>query len=175
MSCIRAAGLYHAKHEYWNKTTRQTRHLYGVTKVNKHAGFTLIELMITAAIIAIMAAVAYPSYTQHVVRSNRAAAASFVLGVASRQEQYNLDARQYATGATALSTLGFPTVPTEVSSNYTVAVTGDNTLSPPIYSITATPIPGGNQANRDTKCGILSIDQAGNRNISGTGTVATCW
>lgn len=140
--------------------------------MKKHNGFTLIELMITVTIIAILAAIAFPSYTQYLVRSNRAAAASFVLGVASKQEQYNLDARQYAS---SLSTLGFPTVPAEVSSNYTVAVIADNTLAPPTYSITATPIPGGNQANRDTKCGTLSIDQVGNRTISGTGMVATCW
>ena len=60
-------------------------------------GFTLVELMIVAAVIAILAAIAIPNYSKYVVRSNRAAAKQFLLTVASKQEQYRLDAGQYAT------------------------------------------------------------------------------
>jgi len=65
--------------------------------IRDRGGFTLIELMVTAAIIALLAAFAIPSYTGYTVRSNRAAAKQFLLTVASKQEQYMLDARQYAT------------------------------------------------------------------------------
>jgi type IV pilus assembly protein PilE len=61
-------------------------------------GFTLIELMVTVAIIALLAAIAIPNYSQYMVRSNRTAAKQFILTIASKQEQYILDARQYATG-----------------------------------------------------------------------------
>jgi type IV pilus assembly protein PilE len=128
-------------------------------------GFTLIELMVTVVIIGVLAAIAYPSYTQYIVRANRAAAASFVLGLASKQEQYNLDARQYAT---TLAQLGYATVPTEVSKNYNVTIATDNSVAPPTYTITATPT--GGQATRDTRCGNLTLNQAGIK-----GTVADCW
>lgn len=136
-------------------------------------GFTLIELMITVAVVAILARIAYPAYTQYFVRVNRSAAESFLLSVANRQEQYNLDARQYAADPGGLATLGITAVPSEVSSSYTIAVTSNNAATPPSYSITATPT--GLQLSRDTKCGTLSIDQQGNKGRTGTGTVAECW
>ncbi|ODV41450.1 pilus assembly protein PilE [Cupriavidus sp. UYMMa02A] len=132
-------------------------------------GFTLIELMITVAIIGILATIAYPSYVQYVTRSNRSAAQSFILGVANLQEQYNLDARQYAT---TLGALGV-TVPSEVSRNYAVALTANNAATPPTYTVTATPT-GGQLAN-DTKCLNLTVDQTGTKGISGPGPLTTCW
>jgi len=133
-------------------------------------GFTLIELMIAVAIVGILAAVAYPSFIQYIVKSNRSAAESFIMGVANKQEQYMLDARQYAT---TLAILGISSVPAEVSGNYTVTVTANNAATPPTYLITATPT--GTQATRDTKCGAVTIDQAGTKGKGGTGTVADCW
>ncbi|GAC1409598.1 MAG: type IV pilin protein [Burkholderiaceae bacterium] len=126
--------------------------------------------MITVAIVAILAAVAYPSYTRYIVRSNRSSAVSFVLNLASKQEQYNLDARQYTN---QLSSLGATAIPSEVSSNYNVTVTADNSAVPPVYSVVAVPI--GNQLVRDTQCGTLKIDQTGNKTVTGTGTVGSCW
>jgi type IV pilus assembly protein PilE len=138
--------------------------------MKKNRGFTLIELMITVAIMAILASVAYPAYTQYIVRANRSSAVSFVMDLASRQEQYNLDARLYTN---QLSLLGAATVPAEVSTQYNVTVAVDNTLAPPVYSVTATP--SGTQLVQDTQCGTLNIDQTGLKTISGTGTVSKCW
>ncbi len=132
-------------------------------------GFTLIELLVAVAIVGILAAIAYPSYVQYTVKSKRAAAESFIMGVANKQEQYMLNARQYAT---TLASLGV-TVPADVSRNYTITEPITVTATPPGYTITAVPI--GGQATNDTKCGSISIDQAGTKGISGTGTVTECW
>jgi len=140
------------------------------TTRSSEGGFTLIELMVTVAVIGILGAIAFPSYTSYLARSNRAAAVSMLMDVASRQEQYKIDARAYSN---QLSQLGYPTVPTEVSANYQVAVAADNTAAPPTYSIRATPI--GSQLVRDAQCGTLTIDQTGARSISGTGPAGKCW
>lgn len=135
-----------------------------------HSGFTLIELMITVALVAVLAAVAYPAYTRHVARAQRSSAASFVMGLSSKQEQFNLDARRYATSLTDLNATA---VPSEVSRFYTVTLTANNAATPPLYTITAAPI--GNQATTDAQCGALSIDQTGTKSVSGSATSASCW
>lgn len=136
----------------------------------KHQGFTLIELMITVAVVAILASVAYPSYINYIVRANRSAAQSFMYAVANKQEQYILNARTYANDLTSLNIA----VPAEVSPNYTVTVTANMAATPPSYTVTATPI--GSQLSRDTKCGTLTLDGAGTKTKSGTAaTDAECW
>ena len=137
-------------------------------RMKSKRGFTLIELLIVVAIITIIAAIAFPAYQQHIIRSNRSAAQSFIQGVANKQEQYILDSRVYANTLTLLNT----TVPSEVSKNYAITITGV-TATPPGYTIVATPT--GFQLSKDTKCGTVSVNQLGAKSISGSGTVATCW
>jgi type IV pilus assembly protein PilE len=91
-----------------------------------------------------------------------------MLEVASRQERYLLDARTYAAD---MATLGM-SAPSNVSGNYTIATAGA-AGPPPTYTVTATPI--GKQATDDGACGILTIDQANNKTIGGSGTLANCW
>jgi type IV pilus assembly protein PilE len=59
----------------------------------QHKGFTLVELMVTVAIVAILASISYPSYIQYVIRSNRSEAQQFMLDVANREEEYFLNNR----------------------------------------------------------------------------------
>ena len=72
-------------------------------------GFTLIEVMIVVAVVAILSAIAYPSYQEHVRRSHRSAAQAFMLDVAARQQQRLIDMRSYAPDlATLFASVGEP-------------------------------------------------------------------
>ena len=131
------------------------------------AGLTLIELMIVTVVVAILAAVAIPSYTEYVRRSHRVAAASFLTDVASRQAQYLLDARSYAP---SLAALGM-TAPTNVGSKYSLSVSASSVAgTPPTFTIVATPT-GGQSGER---CGELSINQQGAKTATG-GASGECW
>ncbi|TMS57756.1 prepilin-type N-terminal cleavage/methylation domain-containing protein [Imbroritus primus] len=134
------------------------------------SGFSLVEVMVVVVILGILGAIAYPSYIDYVVRSNRAAAQSFMLEVANVLERYQLDNRAYATGAGAMAALGFTSVPSSVSNHY--AVTIDAVAGPPAgYAIRA--VPSGEQATRDAGCGTLSLTNTGAKQVSGART--DCW
>ena len=120
----------------------------------RESGFTLVELMIVVTVIAIISAIALPFYRNYIIKSHRTAVQSFMLSIASREEQYFLDAQQY------ISTLGSGglnlSTPNEVTGYYTVSVTL-NAGPPPGYTITSAPVAGSTQASDGT----LTLDNTG--------------
>jgi type IV pilus assembly protein PilE len=110
--------------------------------------------MVTVAIIAILAAVAWPSYLQYVKRGRRSSAKAAMMDLANREQQYLVANRLYADQAT-LQANGY-TLPTDVGQYYTWAV-NPGVGTTPTFTITFTPI-GAQVAD-----GPLTLDQAGNR------------
>jgi type IV pilus assembly protein PilE len=115
-------------------------------------GFTLIEMMITVAIIGILMAVAFPSYQSYIIKSNRAAAKAQMLDLANREQQFLLANRGYAT-KDQLTTSGYA-LPNELNTRYEWGVAVDNSTSP-AFTITFTAI--GKQATD----GNLTINSSG--------------
>lgn len=110
--------------------------------IGKQDGFTLIELMITTAVVAILAAVAYPSYTSYVIRANRAAAKAQMLDIVNREQQFLLSSRAYGTLA-ALQAAGY-SLPSELAGKYTPTIDIGATVVPS-FTVTFTAI--GKQAS----------------------------
>jgi type IV pilus assembly protein PilE len=130
-------------------------------------GFTLIELMIVIAIVAILLAVALPAYQNQIIRGHRAAAQSDMLDIANREQQYLLSNRAYLVGTSADTTTGMGgtgfRLSTRVAEHYTYAISVD--ANPvPSYIITLTAIPG----DRQEKDGLpLTLDSEGNKGPAG--------
>ena len=126
------------------------------------AGFTLIELMIAVVIVGILATIAFPSYQEHMRKSRRSAAQSFLIDVSARQQQYLIDARSYAGGAGALGTLNLA-MPGDVSRFYTVTIDPAAPTVPPSYTIAATPI----ASSAQVPDGVLTLDHQGAKTRNG--------
>lgn len=129
--------------------------------MQRTAGFTLIELMITVAIVGILAAIAYPSYQDQVRKSRRAEAQSLLMDIGSRQQQRLLDARNYSASTAGLNI----DIPPSVSSHYTITMTAP-AGAPPTFTATATP----KQGQDKDKCGTMTLN-----NIGAKTPAIGCW
>ncbi len=105
-----------------------------VLKRRAQRGFTLIEIMITVLVVAILASIAYPTYQNAIRKSNRSAAQSFMMELAQKEQAYLADSRVYT--ANYGTDLGL-TLPAKVSQYYGIEVTVG--AKPPVFMITATP------------------------------------
>ena len=137
----------------------------------KTSGFTLIELMIVVAIVAIIAAIAYPSYQSHITKTRRNAAASCALEAAQFMERYYTTNLSYRDNTDAVPDLPEFQCMRDVADQYTITAVAADDHS---YTIAATP--QGAQAKNDTKCGVLSVTQTGEKTEGGAASSAEdCW
>ena len=129
----------------------------------RSAGFSLIEVMVVVVILGILAAVAFPSYQDHLRKGRRAAAQNFMMEVANKQQQFLIDTRGYALGAGAVAALSL-SIPADVSKYYTVTVDPAVATTPPSFNILATPVAGGPQVSD----GVLELNHLGAKVRNGT-------
>jgi len=144
---------------------------------NKQTGVTLIELLIAIVLISIIAASAYPSYTQFVVRAKRTAGKSMLLQVADRQQQYFMDNKRYAN---SLTTLGYQENPFMVGDDGDYVAIGDPdrvymiafaATTPTSYTLVA--LPQMIMASKDSECATLFLSNTGQKGSTGGGD--RCW
>ena len=144
-------------------------------------GFTLIELMITLLVVAILSAIAYPIYEHQVQESRRTEARTALLELAAREERYYATNSAYTTSASLLGyTSAAGSWPIVIGSGYyemdepAVPASG---ISAPSFSLTAVPVASGPQAS-DSTCASFTVDSTGQETAadsSGGDTSSTCW
>lgn len=132
-------------------------------------GFTLIELIITVAIVAILARIAYPSYVTHVRKGLRRSAQAQMLDIANREQQFLLSNKTYVDYPT-LTASGYA-LPTELNGKYandnTIVTVGTSTV--PAFTITFTAI--GTQAAD----GPLTLNEQGVKGCGAGCVPSTKW
>jgi type IV pilus assembly protein PilE len=134
-------------------------------------GFTLIEMMITVAIAAILAAIVVPAYNTQIRKSRRTEARTALLDLAGRAERMYSTSNSYfgttSAGQLLPPDLGYTGAwPITVGSGYyRVSLSNSTTTT---YTFTATAV--GTQA-LDTQCATFTVDNTGNQ----TASDPTCW
>lgn len=130
-------------------------------------GFTLIELMITLAIIGVLAAIAFPSYQNYVTRTSREAAKTELLELAGLQERIYLNSNAYSPNVAAAyngqATGGLgKTGGRTKDGRYNITI--DIVAPDQAYTLTATPVAGSSQDGD----GVITVNSSGARTWNGT-------
>ena len=133
-----------------------------------YRGFSLIEMMIVVAILAIVTTWAYSSYRETVIKSHRAEGIGELLIIADRMERHYINRGTYAGASLGTSSTDVHRASSE-NGYYDFDIPTATTI---VFTITATP--QDNQAN-DTKCGTFTYNSIGTKTASGTLPDDKCW
>ncbi len=136
-------------------------------------GFNLIELMIVIGVLAILAAIAIPAYTEQVRKTRRNEARKELLQIAAAQERFLTNCGIFAptmAGAQATCTgLGGVSPRTTEHGTYRISMSA---VTATTWTLTA--VPQGAQA-LDTKCANLTLTHLAVKGRSGTAPIRECW
>jgi type IV pilus assembly protein PilE len=129
-----------------------------VTKLANMRGFTLVELMVTLLVVAILISIAVPTYNSQTRKSRRTEARTALLDIAAREERLFSTTNGYSATASALGYNG--TFPMTVASGYySVSITID--AGPPAkFTLTASPVSGKGQ-DKDSQCNTFTVEESG--------------
>lgn len=131
-------------------------------------GFTLIELLVAMVIIAILAAIALPTFTESVRKARRADAVALLTGIQQAQERFRANNASYAGNITQLT--GAP----RQTEHYTGSITDAGASG---YTLVATARSTSPQSS-DTACNIMSLRMTAGGNVvylDADGTGSRCW
>ena len=133
------------------------------------SGMTLIELMMVMAIVAILVAIALPSYQRYLARGIRSQGQQFLMDLAQAQEQFFLDQRSYAIDLGAGPGLLNRTIPPEITAQYvlTQPFNVNNAATPPTFMLVLTPNAGGTMATNGDGALIINNLQQRWREVDG--------
>jgi len=141
----------------------------GIASMSKKRGFTLIELMVVVAIIAIIAAFAVPSYLRYGIRARRVDGQNLLMRTADAQERYYAINNRYGS----LDELGYTSAAGKQSEKGYYELSLDPASDSSTYTAIATPVAGGPQAKDD--CEALTISNTGEKGQTGSTTNGSCW
>lgn len=140
----------------------------------RHCGVTLLELLVTLAVIGLLGSLAYPSYREQLLRAHRSEAIEALLAAAAAQERHFLAQGRYAAGFDAADASGLPLPAITRGGRYRLQV---QLPGPADYVITARPRPGSGQ-EADQRCSEWSVQADGRRSArdaQGADSSAACW
>lgn len=134
-------------------------------------GFTLIEMMVTVAVLGILAAIALPSYQQYLLRAHRADGIALINEAAARQERHYAQNNSYVIADADIADLGLRSAGASDSGFYQLSLS-EGGADDAGYVLTATA--QGSQV-ADSDCGNFILNGAGGRSVTGTSAAADCW
>ncbi|HEX4235275.1 MAG TPA: type IV pilin protein [Caldimonas sp.] len=138
----------------------------------RRRGFTLIEVMIVVVMIAILGAVALPSYQASVRKGRRADARSVLVTTAQLMERYSTEHATTGYSTATLSTVAGPTVVAKPASDNGYYVLSLGNLAATTFTLQAAP----QGAQSSDGCGTFTLDERGVRGVTGgTLTTTDCW